>query len=150
MKWIFLLACAFLLLAIFGAATYPEFMAIDKCLDAGGSYDYEKCQCDYNTSHKYKEEHSCKFKGESMEWLKIISVIGAFLIIVVGLYYVFERLKAKEQGFGPNSLRAIGIVIFVPVLLILAVVTEFKTETLAALLGAVAGYVLSNSKPNDD
>ncbi len=85
-----------------------------------------------------------------MEWLKIISVIGSFLIIVVGLNYVFERLKEKDQGFGPNSLRAIGIVIFVPVLLILAVVTEFKTETLAALLGAVAGYVLSNSKSNDD
>jgi len=149
MKGIFLV-CVFLLLAIFGTIIYPEFMAIDKCLDAGGNYDYEKCQCDYNSSHEYKEEHTCEFKGESMEWLKIISVIGAFIIIVVGLYYVFERLKAKGQGFGPNSLRAIGIVIFVPVLLILAVVTEFKTETLAALLGAVAGYVLSNSKPSDD
>ncbi|MES9942082.1 MAG: hypothetical protein ABW104_12135 [Candidatus Thiodiazotropha sp. 6PLUC2] len=150
MKWRIFVACAFLLLAIFGAGFYPEFMALDKCLDTGGSYDYENCRCDYKTTHEYKKEHSCKFKGESMEWLKIISVVGAFLIIGVGLYYVFERLKAKNQGFGPNSLRAIGIVIFVPVLLILAVVTEFKTETLAALLGAVAGYVLSNSKPNDE
>ena len=85
-----------------------------------------------------------------MEWLKLIAVLGAVVIILVGLALVFARLKAKEQGFGPNSLRAIGIVIFVPVLLILAIVTEFKTETLAALLGTVAGYVLSNSKPDDN
>ena len=85
-----------------------------------------------------------------MDWLKLITVIGALSIILVGLGYIFQRLKEKEQGFGPNSLRAIGIVIFVPTLLILAVVTEFQTETLAALLGTVAGYVLSNSKPNDD
>ena len=30
-----------------------------------------------------------------------------------------------------------------------AVIADFQTETLAALLGAVAGYVLSTSK-NDD
>ncbi len=83
-----------------------------------------------------------------MECLKIATVIGAFLVIVVGLVVVFLCLNKKDQGFGPNSLRAIGIVIFVPTLLILAVVTEFKTETLAALLGTVAGYVLSHSKPD--
>ncbi len=71
------------------------------------------------------------------------------MVIVIGLVLVFCRLKAKEQGFGPNSLSAIGVVIFVPTLLILAVVTEFKTETLAALLGTVAGYVLSHSKPDE-
>ena len=80
-----------------------------------------------------------------MEWLKIIAVIGSIIVILVGLYYVFERLKAKDQGFGPNSIRAIGIVIFVPTLLILAVVTQFNAASLAALLGTVAGYVLSSS-----
>lgn len=81
--------------------------------------------------------------------LNIITVVGAFVVSIVGLIYVFNRLKVKAQGFGPNSLRAIGIVIFIPTLLILAVVTDFKTETLAALLGTVAGYVLSNSKSDD-
>lgn len=61
----------------------------------------------------------------------------------------FSRLSDMKQGFGPNSLRAIGIVIFIPVLLMLALLAEFQSETLAALLGAVAGYVLSNSKPED-
>jgi hypothetical protein len=95
--------------------------------------------------------------GENMEnvqtiipWLKIITVLGALSIIGYGLNRVFERLKAKDQGFGPNSLKAIGVILFVPTLLILAVVTDFKTETLAALLGTVAGYVLSNSKETDE
>lgn len=83
------------------------------------------------------------------ELIKLLAVIGALTAMMIGLFLIFSRLKAKQQGFGPNSLRAIGVVLFVPTLLILAIVTEFKTETLAALLGAVAGYVLSNSKPDD-
>lgn len=84
-----------------------------------------------------------------MEWLKGVAVVGAVLAMLGGLWLVFARLKAKNQGFGPNSLRAIGIVLFVPGILVLAITTDFKTETLAALLGTVAGYVLSNSKPDD-
>lgn len=82
-------------------------------------------------------------------WLKVVAVIGSVLVMVYGLNRVYSRLKAKEQGFGPNSLRAIGIVLFLPILLMLAILTEFKTETLAALLGTVAGYVLSNSESKD-
>jgi uncharacterized membrane protein len=62
---------------------------------------------------------------------------------------VFVRLRATKQGFGPNSLRALGIVLFIPVLLLLALLTDFKAETLAALLGTIAGYVLSNSRQGD-
>lgn len=85
-----------------------------------------------------------------MEWLKGIAVVGAVASMLGGLWLVFARLKAKQQGFGSNALRAIGIVLFVPGILVLAITTEFRTETLAALLGTVAGYVLSNSKSDDD
>jgi Ca2+/H+ antiporter len=84
-----------------------------------------------------------------MDWLKLIAVVGAVVAMLFGLCHVFSRLKAKNQGFGPNSLRAIGVVLFVPSLVILAIATDFKTETLAALLGTVAGYVLSVAKPDD-
>lgn len=84
-----------------------------------------------------------------MDWLKLIAVVGAVAAMLFGLYHVFARLKAMSHGFGPNSLRAIGIVLFVPSLVILAIATDFKTETLAALLGTVAGYVLSLSKPDE-
>lgn len=84
-----------------------------------------------------------------MEWIKGIAVVGAVAAMLFGLYKVFARLTAKQQGFGPNSLRAIGLVLFVPSLVILAIATEFRTETLAALPGTVAGYVLSKSEPDD-
>jgi len=84
-----------------------------------------------------------------MDWLKFVGVLGASIAMIVGLYLVFARLKAKDQGFGPNSLRALGIVLFIPTLVILALVVDFNLETLAALLGTVAGYVLSHSRPDD-
>ena len=63
---------------------------------------------------------------------------------------VSQRLKAKEQGFGPNSLKALGLVLFIPTLLIIGIVIpNFQTETLSALLGTVAGYVLSHSQPDE-
>ncbi len=80
------------------------------------------------------------------EWIKLLAVSGAIIAMLGGLWLTFERLKAKDQGFGPNSLKAVGVVIFIPALIIIGVVIpSFQTETLAALLGTVAGYVLSTS-----
>ena len=83
--------------------------------------------------------------------LGLVAVIGSILIMLGGGYMVFARLKAKDQGFGPSSLKALGIILFLPTLVILGVtVTDFQSETLAALLGTVAGYVLSHSKKDSE
>lgn len=83
-------------------------------------------------------------------WLGLVAVIGSVLVMLGGGWQVFERLKAKNQGFGPNSLKALGIILFLPTLVIIGVtVTDFQSETLAALLGTVAGYVLSHSKDDE-
>lgn len=84
-----------------------------------------------------------------IEILKIIAVAGAVAVMIIGLCVINKRLKDKEQGFGPASLKAVGVVLFIPTILILAVITDFQTEALAALLGTVAGYTLSNNKPNE-
>lgn len=81
--------------------------------------------------------------------LQAIALIGAIIAMLYGLNIVYKRLKAKGQGFGSNSLKALGVVIFVPMLAILATTSNFQNETLAALLGTVAGYVLSSSKPDE-
>ncbi len=82
--------------------------------------------------------------------LSFIVALGAVLAMLGGLWLVFARLKQKDQGFGPNALKAVGLVLFIPTLLMVAVTVEdFQTETLAALLGTVAGYVLSHSKADD-
>lgn len=82
--------------------------------------------------------------------LRLSAIIGAFIVTLLGLWVVSARMKAKNQGFGPNSLKALGLVLFVPTLVVVATaVPEFKTDTLSALLGTVAGYVLSHSKSED-
>ena len=87
---------------------------------------------------------------ETLECIRLAAVLGAIAAMLGGLWLVAARLKAKDQGFGPNSLKALGIVLLVPALLIIAIaIPQFQTETLAALLGTVAGYVLSHSKSDD-
>lgn len=78
------------------------------------------------------------------------AVLGMVLVMVLGMSQVFRRLRALNQGFGPNSLKSLGIILFLPSLVLLALLTDFKTETLAALLGTVAGYVLSNSEDKSE
>jgi len=82
-------------------------------------------------------------------WLHFLAVLGAVAAMLYGLNMIYKRIKAKNQGFGPNTLKAVGVVLFIPTILILAVLTKFQPETLAALLGTVAGYVLSHSKPDE-
>ena len=82
--------------------------------------------------------------------LSLVIAVGAVLAMLGGMFFVFVRLKQRDQGFGPNSLKALGLVLFIPTLLMVAVQKDgFQTETLAALLGTVAGYVLSHSKDDD-
>lgn len=83
-------------------------------------------------------------------WAAIIAVIGAVVAMVLGPLFVYLRLRAKGQGFGPNSIRAMAISLFIPVLLIVTVLKRFEAETLSALYGTVAGYVLSHIKQKSD
>ncbi len=48
----------------------------------------------------------------------IVAVVGAVIAMLGGMWFVFARVKAKEEGFGPNSLKALGLVLFLPTLLI--------------------------------
>jgi len=84
------------------------------------------------------------------EFSQLLAVVGSVAAMLFGMWLIFQRLAAKKQGFGPNSLKALGVVLFVPSLVILAVTVQgFKTEVLAALLGTVAGYILSHSRSDD-
>ena len=82
--------------------------------------------------------------------LSLAVVLGAVAIALYGLRIVHLRLTAKNQGFGSNSLRAFGAVLFLPTILIISVTAPFQIETLAALLGTVAGYLLSRGGGDGD
>lgn len=34
-------------------------LEIDDCLDSGGSYNYQLCECDYTKTHQKMGKHSC-------------------------------------------------------------------------------------------
>ena len=87
---------------------------------------------------------------QATDCVKLFAMITASGMAITGLLLVGCRLKAKDQGFGPNSLKALGIVLFLPVLVIVSVVVpDFRSETVAALLGTAAGYVLSSISPGE-
>jgi hypothetical protein len=48
------LGAIFIVVAIISAAlSVKEFLAVDSCLDSGGSFDYESGTCDKLNSHPY-------------------------------------------------------------------------------------------------
>lgn len=84
-------------------------------------------------------------------YVREFAVVTAAAVMLFGLRLVFQRLKEKNQGFGTNSLRALGMVLFIPSLIVVGVsFPGFNSETIAALFGTVAGYVLSQATKDLD
>lgn len=84
-------------------------------------------------------------------WIRGLAALAASLAMLGGMCLVFSRLKAMGKGFGPNSLRALGIVLFIPALVLVGITFPgFQSETIAALFGTVAGYVLSQATRDQD
>jgi len=63
--------------------------------------------------------------------VKLLAVIGASSAILYGVWLIFQWMRAIKQGVGPNSLKVLDVVLFVPSLVISAVsVQAFKPEAL--------------------
>jgi hypothetical protein len=77
---------------------------------------------------------------------KILSLTLMILLSTIGVIKTFNLLRRKEQGIGLNTLRILGLFIFTPFLLSLALFTEINREALLAIIGAIAGYVLSTTE----
>jgi hypothetical protein len=55
-----LLAAAFICSgAVLAKPRVQGWFQIDRCLDSGGSFDYQACSCDYEVSHTHMEDHQC-------------------------------------------------------------------------------------------
>ncbi|GAA3935646.1 ComEC/Rec2 family competence protein [Litoribacillus peritrichatus] len=85
-------------------------------------------------------------QGQELTWIHFLAISGAVVAMLMGIILTFYRLHVLEQNFSANSIKALGVLVFLPSLVIFAVLTNFGSETLAALLGTVAGYVLSSSE----
>ncbi len=78
-----------------------------------------------------------------VETIKIMAVLGSFIVMLSGFLMVYLTLKARQKSFGPVSSRTVGVILFIPSLIILAVTADLDAQLLAGLLGTVAGYTLS-------
>lgn len=76
--------------------------------------------------------------------LQIVSVL--FFVVMLFLFYkIFVHLKNNHQFIGFQSIKLIGLILIFPGICIIALIGGGLIEgsTLAALLGTIAGYVLS-------
>jgi hypothetical protein len=93
-----------------------------------------------------------------MMWVRMTAVSGSLVIMVIGMVIINARMRDKKDKegnptpvtFGINSNRALGTVLLIPSLVIISVVSNFNPEALAALLGTIAGNILSRMTPGEE
>lgn len=66
------------------------------------------------------------------------ALIFALVMLAGGGYLVVRNSK---PGWGPYTVQAFGLVIFVPTVFLLAVYGLLSKEIIATLLGGIAGYI---------
>jgi hypothetical protein len=69
-----------------------EFLAIDTCLDRGGSFDYDRMQCDYEQNHPYVS-FSARHPVLAPTFLPLAGLGASFA--GVGAFLVFRRSAAR-------------------------------------------------------
>ncbi|WP_155905212.1 hypothetical protein [Methylopila sp. M107] len=67
----------------------------------------------------------------------------AAMIAFFGLRIVAKQID--EKGLSDQTLQALGLVLFLPSLVVISGLGMFESEGLAALLGAVAGYLFGKT-----
>jgi hypothetical protein len=63
--------------------TISEFLAVDRCLDEGGSYDYAQGRCDREANHPYVR-WSERSNGRAPTLEGLAFVLGGALVLVFG------------------------------------------------------------------
>lgn len=87
------------------------------------------------------------------ETANIIVVICFFIVTILLLICFFRHIKDNRQRIGFQSIKFIGLALIFPGICILAIVggsNVLSGQTLAVLLGTIAGYVLSKDDDSKD
>lgn len=82
----------------------------------------------------------------------VIICVLFFIVIIVLVILFFINVYKKEQYLGFQSIKYVGLVIMFPGICIIALAGGdlISNSTLAALLGTIAGYVLSKEDPTSE
>ena len=83
--------------------------------------------------------------------IKSIVEIIAIIIMGGGLLGVFIERNKIGKGIGVRVIQFLAIIFVIPTILILALEKVIDNSTIAALIGAIVGYILSGigSDEND-
>ncbi|MFQ5677469.1 MAG: hypothetical protein ACE5G1_16390 [bacterium] len=72
-----------------------------------------------------------------------VVAFAAIGIMFIGILGVFHNRSKRERGIGGRAIQAITVILTVPTILALAALEILRSDTVAALLGALIGYTLS-------
>ena len=89
--WLVLLVAATSVVALIGWSYADEFLAVDSCLDSGGSFDYTRMVCDHEESHPfipYSHRHP-------------LAVVSALAAVVVAVSAAGAIHRPKQGGGVP-------------------------------------------------
>lgn len=105
-------------------------------------------------SQKDNKETGGEKKRPPLDPVTSIVVVACFFIVMILLLiYFFDHLKTNRQRIGFQSIKFIGLTLIFPGICILAIVGGSEVlsgQTLAVLLGTIAGYVLSRDDESKD
>lgn len=77
-----------------------------------------------------------------MQTMDIVELIAAGIMALCMLLVIIERLWSG-RGIGARAIQFLAVGLVIPSILILALEEKLATETTAALIGALTGYLLS-------
>jgi hypothetical protein len=80
-------------------------------------------------------------KGFSFKEILELGFMGVMILIVIG---VFLQRIISGKSIGARVIQFLALGLLVPGILILALEKVLISETVAALLGGMAGYILSD------
>jgi hypothetical protein len=94
------------------------------------------------------------------ESVKNITEIGLLILMAIGLIgiliRIFKRDAMGKPGITTRSIQFLGVSLLIPTILLLGLESILSGETIATLVGAMAGYLLSgisdssSTKSNDN
>jgi hypothetical protein len=79
--------------------------------------------------------------------VSFVASLLSLIIVIFGLAMVAVRLI--RSGWGPYTLQALGLVLLLPAILVLAAFDLLSDEIIATLLGGVAGYVFGRGSDGE-
>lgn len=78
-------------------------------------------------------------------WIEMVGV----LVMVVGLIGILVIRFRLKKGIGRRAIQAMTVVLLAPAILILGLENVLTSETIAAIVGGMVGYVFSGVGAKD-